>query len=145
MFALDDLRAYATDYDYECSIYELFHLLVGAQQSHRVGPENTVSAVGSDVSLKCSLFNCNNIFWQKHMPGISPINLFSKSQGMHSAFRDRYSVDNSSGCDLVIKNVEMTDDGLFSCVSVISNTTVGTTAYLTILGKLLQCSIRTMA
>ena len=51
-------------------------------------------------------------------------------------YRDRYSVDGSSGCDLVIRHVRLTDAGLFICRAYISSNSVEKTAHLIILGEL---------
>jgi len=105
------------------------------------GPENTLSAVGSNVTLKCSSpsRSCNGIEWLKYGASVS---VFNDHGIISSAYRDRYSVDNSSGCDLVIKNVELTDAGRFICRVLSSTNTFEETktAYLTILSKLFVIS-----
>lgn len=76
------------------------------------GPRNTLSVVGSKTELKCSTSsrNCSKIEWLKQSAGNRTI-VYKDSQGVFSAYRDRYSVGGSLGCDLVIKNVELTDAG----------------------------------
>src|SRR6218665_1056317 len=111
-----------------------FHFVLGAQESQLNGPQNTLSVVGSNVILQCSSpsRNCNGTEWLKF--GVS--GSVSNDHGIiSSAHRDRYSVDNSSGCDLVIKNVKLTDAGRFICRAIISSNTVEKTAYLIIQGK----------
>src|SRR6218665_3607110 len=92
-----------------------FHFLLDAQESQLSGPENTLSFVGSNVTLKCSSpsRNCDGTEWLKQG---SPSTVYNdRGIIILSAFRDRYSVDNSTGCDLVIKSVELTDAGRFIC------------------------------
>ena len=109
--------------------------LSDAEESQLEGPKNELSVVGSNVALKCSppSRNCNGIEWLKF--GVSG-SVFNDLGIISSAYRDRYSVDNSSGCDLVIRNVEHTDAGRFICRAIISSNTVDGTAYLIILSKL---------
>jgi len=107
------------------------------------GPENAISAVGSNVTLRCSSpsRNCDGTEWLKY--GASGnLGIISNDRGVISnTYGDRYRVDNSSGCDLVIKNVEYTDAGRFICRAFISSQTVEKSAYLVILGKLLLFQI----
>ena len=110
---------------------------VGAQDIQLEGPQNTLNVVGSIATLKCSSpsRNCIDTEWLKY--GGSPSTVFNDRGIISSAYRDRYSVDNSSGCDLVIKNVELTDAGRFICRTIISSNTVEKVAYLIIQGKFL--------
>src|SRR6218665_1963439 len=114
-----------------------FHFLSDAEESQLSGPENTLSVVGSNANLKCSSpsRNCDGTEWLK-LSG-NPATVFNDRGIISSAYRDRYSVDNSSGCDLVIKNVELTDAGRFICRAFISSNTVEKVAYLIIQGKFL--------
>jgi len=116
-------------------------LCVGAQESQFNGPQNTLSVVGLSVILKCSSpsKNCNGTEWLKPVGGGNQVIVFNDHgiiSRAYSAHRDRYSVDNSSGCDLVIKNVELTDAGRFICRSFVSSLTVDATAYLIIMSRL---------
>src|SRR6218665_126183 len=99
---------------------------------HLKGPLNTVSAVGSNATMKCSSpsRHCNGTEWLKYIASGNPVTVFNDRGIISSAYRDRYSVDNSSGCDLVIKNVELTDAGRFICRSFISSNSVEKAAYL---------------
>jgi len=114
----------------------IFCFLLGAQKSQLNGPQNTLSVVGSNVTLKCSSpsRNCRDTEWHKY--GGNPSTVFIDSGNISTAYRDRYSVDNSSGCDLVINNVQMTDAGRFICRTYVSSNTVDVTAYLIIMSKL---------
>lgn len=101
-----------------------------------------MSIVGSSVILKCSSpsKHCNGTEWLK--PAATNRTTVLNDHGIiHSAYRDRYSVDNSSGCDLVIKNVELTDAGLFICRAFISSNTVEKSAYLIIQETQPNCTI----
>jgi len=121
-----------------------FHFVLGAQENQLNGPQNTLSVVGSNVTLKCSSpsRNCDETEWLKRIASGNQVTVFNDrgiiSSAYNSAHRDRYSVDNSSGCDLIIKNVELTDAGRFICRVFISSQTFERTAYLIIQGKFLS-------
>lgn len=104
------------------------------------GPVNTVSFVGSQVTLTCvpTTENCINVEWFKFNPGASQKTVFQLDGhgGIHRDYRDRFSVDNSTGCHLVIRNVQLTDAGRFTCRDLTSSNTVEKDAYLILLGKL---------
>ena len=114
----------------------MFHLYTaGAQESQLEGPENTLSVVGSNVTLKCSSPSryCNGNEWLKY--GGIPPTIFDDHGIMAFPYRDRYSVDNSSGCDLVIKNIELTDAGRYICREFTSSKSIERTAHHVVLSK----------
>ena len=103
---------------------------------------NTVSFVGSQVTLTCvpTSGNCKNVEWFKLNPGTSQKTVFQgDGHGeIHRDYRDRFSVDNSTGCHLVMRTVQLTDVGRFTCRGLTSANTVEKDAYLIVLSKLLD-------
>lgn len=115
-----------------CQATDFLHFVLEAQENQWERPENTSSIVGSNVTLKCSSpsGDCSLIEWLKQDG--HPATVFSDRGIIASAYRSRYRVDNFSGCDLVIEDVELRDAGRFICRAFISHDTVEKTVFLTI-------------
>lgn len=92
-----------------------------------------MGVVGSDVTMECSSSsrNCSGIFWA----------IYVSSRQMNHVYGDRVEITDdysSSGCSLMIRNVQMTDARRYSCA--ISNGR-GRDAYLIVLSKLFYYTI----
>lgn len=113
-----------------------FHRLLAAHQFRIEEPQNKLSVVGSTVTWKClpPSRNASRIEWLKYSAG-NLMPLFNDRMGIYSAYRDRYSVDSSSGYALVIRNVQLTDAGRFICSIQTSARIIERTAYLQIFGN----------
>lgn len=106
------------------------------------GPLNTVSVVGSQVNLTCvpTTGNCRNVEWLTSNLGASQKTVYREEAqaGIHHDYRERFSVDNSTGCHLLIRNAQLIDSGRFTCRGLTSSNTVEKDAYLIVLSKLLD-------
>lgn len=97
-------------------------------------PQNTVSIVGSTVRLECSLGGESNEW------------LFSRSGSRYVRVNatGRYSIDNSIGYNLIIRNVKLTDAGVYECKSQTKDAIVKACASLMVLGGL-ECTTNASA
>ncbi len=102
-----------------------------------------MSVVGSNVTQKCSSAsrNCSGTEWLKDSAGIRT-NVYNNKGGILSTYRDRHSVDSSSGFDLVIRNVELADAGRFTCSAIILTRVIERAAYRIILGELFSSHLQ---
>lgn len=92
------------------------------------GPVNTIGVVGSQVTLTCVPtlgYYCSNVEWLKLNTGGNTNTVYQgeDQKGILIGYRDRFSVDNSTGCHLVIRRVQLIDAGRFACRVFISQQT----------------------
>lgn len=100
------------------------------------GPEDTIAYLGEDVTIRCAseTSGCSTINWSRR---------YRQSWGYENIFKNnylinvdatRYSVNNSSGCHIVIRNIQYGDSGQYSCEAVLlDKTTALKSGYLIVL------------
>lgn len=118
----------------ELLVLAILLTITGAQGSQLEGPENTVGVVGSKITLKCPSpsRNCSAIFWAKYKPGNTMFHASGDIMGTIDA-KGVFS------CSLVIKSVDMTHAGRYSCIYYVSEREFAKDAYLIILQAQPKC------
>lgn len=93
------------------------------------GPENTIARLGDNVTMRCSsgTNGCSDIIgWNRlHKASTSLAVATDIVRNKHLTYGDtRYSVDDStSGCHVIIRNVQYNDSGRYSCEAVLPDKT----------------------
>lgn len=116
------------------------------------GPEDTIAYLGGDVTIRCAseTRGCSKIDWRRRLgqsnsgsPGSWGYEPIFKNNFLINVDVTRYSVDNTSGCHVVIRNIQYGDSGRYSCEAILSDkSTTVKSGYLIVLKSSPECKVR---
>ena len=80
-------------------------------------PPNSVASVWSRAIFQCFTDSKNSLRWNYFPPGAKEKQMIYNGEQLNVTFLPRYTVNTSSTqkCDIIIKDVQLADAGLYRC------------------------------